>query len=68
MKVQVKDSEIELVQGDITESETDAIVNAANSQLVLGAGVAGNKCDVVMLVAEAAWHGMPSGEAAVSNV
>lgn len=32
---------VELVQGDITELETDAIVNAANSQLILGAGVAG---------------------------
>ena len=41
MKLQVNHSEIELVQGDITESDTDAIVNAANSQLILGAGVAG---------------------------
>ncbi len=41
MKLQIKNSEIELVQGDITQSNTDAIVNAANSQLVLGAGVAG---------------------------
>jgi O-acetyl-ADP-ribose deacetylase (regulator of RNase III) len=41
MKLQVHQSEIELVQGDITESDTDAIVNAANSQLILGAGVAG---------------------------
>jgi O-acetyl-ADP-ribose deacetylase (regulator of RNase III) len=32
---------IVLVEGDITEQEVDAIVNAANSQLVLGAGVAG---------------------------
>lgn len=32
---------IELVQGDITEQDMDAIVNAANSQLILGAGVAG---------------------------
>ena len=40
MKLQVNQSEIELVQGDITESNTDAIVNAANSQLILGAGVA----------------------------
>lgn len=41
MKLQVNISEIELIQGDITESDTDAIVNAANSQLILGAGVAG---------------------------
>ena len=32
---------IVLCEGDITEWEVDAIVNAANSQLVLGAGVAG---------------------------
>ncbi len=30
-----------LVEGDITEQEVDAIVNAANSALVLGSGVAG---------------------------
>lgn len=41
MKLQINQSEIELIQGDITESDTDAIVNAANSQLILGAGVAG---------------------------
>ena len=33
--------EIELVQGDITEQEIDAIVNAANNHLWMGAGVAG---------------------------
>jgi O-acetyl-ADP-ribose deacetylase (regulator of RNase III) len=32
---------LELVEGDITEMETDAIVNAANAQLILGGGVAG---------------------------
>ena len=32
---------ITLVEGDITEQEVDAIVNAANSALVLGSGVAG---------------------------
>lgn len=32
---------IRLVQGDITEQETDAIVNAANSYLQHGGGVAG---------------------------
>ena len=32
---------VELVQGDITDLEVDAIVNPANSRLILGAGVAG---------------------------
>jgi O-acetyl-ADP-ribose deacetylase (regulator of RNase III) len=32
---------IVLIEGDITEQAVDAIVNAANSALVLGAGVAG---------------------------
>jgi len=39
--LQVRQSRIELEQGDITESDTDAIVNAANADLILGAGVAG---------------------------
>ncbi|MCA9483003.1 MAG: macro domain-containing protein [Nitrospina sp.] len=41
MRLPVNRSVIELDQGDITESDTTAIVNAANSQLQLGAGVAG---------------------------
>lgn len=58
MKIPVHNSWIELTQGDITESPVDAIVNAANSDLVLGAGVAGairikggpsiqEECDVI---------------------
>ena len=41
MKFTVNNITVELVDSDITELATDAITNAANSQLVLGAGVAG---------------------------
>jgi O-acetyl-ADP-ribose deacetylase len=34
-------NEIEIVQGDLTEMDTDAIVNAANNDLKLGGGLAG---------------------------
>jgi len=36
-----KDTRIRVVTGDITKLEADAIVNPANSQLVMGGGVAG---------------------------
>ena len=37
----IKNSILKLVQGDITELNTNVIVNAANAQLILGGGVAG---------------------------
>ena len=37
----VKNSVIKLIKGDITDLNTDVIVNAANAQLILGGGVAG---------------------------
>ncbi|MFX0188556.1 MAG: macro domain-containing protein [Candidatus Hodarchaeota archaeon] len=40
-ELKVKNSKIRLDQGDITELDTDVIVNAANAQLIMGGGVAG---------------------------
>ena len=41
MKWTINGKNLVLLQGDITEVDTDAVVNAANKDLVLGAGVAG---------------------------
>jgi O-acetyl-ADP-ribose deacetylase (regulator of RNase III) len=41
MKIKVGDTEVETVIGDITKVSVEAIVNAANSDLWMGSGVAG---------------------------
>jgi O-acetyl-ADP-ribose deacetylase (regulator of RNase III) len=41
MKININNRVLELLDGDLTEMDTDAIVNAANAQLILGGGVAG---------------------------
>jgi O-acetyl-ADP-ribose deacetylase (regulator of RNase III) len=41
MKIRIGKSAIEILQGDITEQDTEAIVNAANNHLWMGVGVAG---------------------------
>ncbi len=38
---QYKETTVAVVQGDITQMEVDVIVNAANSSLIMGGGVAG---------------------------
>ena len=41
MKAKLGTATISIQLGDITDAEVDAIVNAANSQLLMGTGVAG---------------------------
>jgi O-acetyl-ADP-ribose deacetylase (regulator of RNase III) len=41
MKVNIGEREIRIVQGDITETDCQSLVNPANSDLILGGGVAG---------------------------
>jgi O-acetyl-ADP-ribose deacetylase (regulator of RNase III) len=41
MKASIGNGEIEVARGDLTESAAEAIVNAANNHLWMGAGVAG---------------------------
>ena len=41
METVINGKKIRLIQGDLTELDADAIVNAANAQLILGGGVAG---------------------------
>ncbi len=39
--INLEDTQLEILAGDITELEIDAVVNAANEKLKLGSGVAG---------------------------
>ena len=62
--------EIRFVQGDIAQQEADAIVNAANNRLWMGAGVAGaiKRAGGREIEAEAVAKGpIPIGEAAVTG-
>lgn len=63
-------SGVVLLEGDLTEQDVDAIVNAANSDLVLGAGVAGaiGERGGPAIQAECTAHGpIAVGDAAVTG-
>jgi len=62
--------QIVIKQGDITRETTDAVVNAANTELVLGAGVAGaiRRSGGPKIQAECSRIGpIPLGEAAITT-
>jgi O-acetyl-ADP-ribose deacetylase len=52
---------VTIVRGDITDQDVDAIVNAANAQLVGGAGVCGR------IFERAGWHEMADACAALGG-
>ena len=65
---------IKLVQGDITKEQVDAIVNAANSQLIGGLGVdgairraGGSEIDRACDEIRARQGGCPTGEAVITT-
>lgn len=69
MKLTWKNWVIEIIQGDITEQSTQALVNAANNHLWMGAGVAGaiKRKGGAAIEAEAVKKGpIPVGEAVVT--
>ncbi len=71
MKVTVNESTLEIAQGDITQQETEAIGNAANSALAGGGGVDGaiHRAGGPSLMAELKekYEGCPTGSAVITG-
>lgn len=76
MEIVVGETKVRLVKGDITDQETDAIVNAANSSLMGGGGVDGaihrrggpkilEECKRIR--AEEWPNGLPTGKAVITS-
>ena len=71
MKVNVQKSILEIVQGDITQQDTEAIGNAANSALAGGGGVDGaiHRAGGPSMMSElrARYKGCPTGSAVITS-
>jgi O-acetyl-ADP-ribose deacetylase (regulator of RNase III) len=70
MEVKVGNSILELVEGNITQQDTDAIVNAANARLIPGGGVDGaiHRAGGPAIEAECRQlGGCPAGEARITT-
>jgi len=72
MRWQIESAVIELVQGDITLHQVDAIVNAANSRLAGGGGVDGaihrrGGATIMQETAERYPEGCPTGSAVITS-
>ena len=71
MKATVQESNLEVVQGDITQQETEAIGNAANSALAGGGGVDGaiHRAGGPSIMSElrSRYKGCPTGSAVITG-
>lgn len=71
MKIEIGDCILELIQGDITEQETEAIVNAANEALIPGGGVDGaihrKGGPSILEELRAKYKGCPTGQAVLTG-